>query len=121
MAKTSQRTSIVVAAAALAATLAGCAHTAPVIPEEGGIFVAQAAGDSKEDALKQGLRTAQSTCAQRGKSPIVVDGKQGYSGLVSEKTADAISKVKDVAGSLAIGIPSLSDGDYKLQLTFKCE
>lgn len=121
MAKTSQQPSIAVAAVALAATLAGCAHTAPVIPEEGGVFVAQAAGDSREDALKQALHTAQSTCEQRGKSPIVVDSKQGYNGLVSERTADAISKVKDAAGPLAIGIPSLSDGDYKLQLTFKCE
>lgn len=114
------RISIVIAAVAVAA-LAGCAHTAPVIPEEGGIFVTQAAGDSKEDALKQALRTAQSTCKQRGKSPIVVDSKQGYTGLVSEKTAGAVSKVKDMAGPLGVGIPSLTDGDYKLQLTFKCE
>src|SRR5512146_1229349 len=114
MANYKLQTSIAVAAVAVGA-LAGCAHTAPVIPEEGGIFVAQAAGDSKEDALKQALRTAQSTCERRGKSPVVVDRKQGYTGLVSEKTDHAISKVEDVAGSLGADIPSLTDGDYKLQ------
>lgn len=108
-------------AALVVSALAGCAHTAPVIPEEGGIFVAQAAGDSRDDALKQALRTAHKTCEERGKSPIVVQSKQGYDGLVSEKTGDAISKVKDVAGALGAGVPSLTDGDYKLQLTFKCE
>lgn len=113
-------------AASIAALLTGCASgpkMGNIIPQAGGVYQVVTSGESKDEALKSALFSAESTCKERKMRHVVTSQKTAYKGMVSEDANRTINKAADIASTLSGGwIPTLSnDDDYQMTLGFTCE
>lgn len=110
---------------ALAVVLAACASTpemGTVVPTPNG-YTATGTGESKDDALKSALYTAQVTCEKRHQRHVVHERTVEYRGLVSEEANRALDKAQEIAVVTSGKVfPTLSgDEDYRATLRFTCE
>lgn len=112
--------------AAVAVISSGCA-TAPqmgnVIPQSGGKYEVLGTGESREEALKSALFSAESTCKERKMRHVVSNQSTAYKGIVSEESNKTMGKAAEIIG-MATGkwITTLSsEDDYQVKLNFSCE
>lgn len=113
-------------AAALATLLAGCAAPTKmgnIIPQAGGKYQVVTSGESKDEALKSALFSAESTCKERKMRHIVTSQKTSYQGMVSEDANRTMDKAAGVVAALSgAWVPTLSnDDDYQITIGFACE
>lgn len=99
-----------IAAALIVLTVSGCATTATVIPQAGGIYKTIAYGASKRAALDSALHAAGNECTNLQKRFEVLDQSEEYLSALPEV-------VNKVANTFL-----LLDGseDYRTTLSFTC-
>ena len=101
----------------------GCApQMGNVIPSEGGNYQVVTTGESRDEALRSALYSAETTCKERHMRHVVLSRSTEYNGVVSEETNQVLEKAQEIvlvtSGEL---LPTLSgEDDYRMNMRFKC-
>lgn len=103
--------------------LSACATsttTAPVITRADATHETTGLGATKAKAQETALATAKKQCGL--KTPVIIDDKTTYNGVLDEKTGRMIEQGVGIIGSVfGTASPNLSRGDdYEYYIKFKC-
>lgn len=106
----------------MAGILTACqSTTAPVVKRSDMSYETIGLGKSKVIAQKDAISTAKRQCLMR--TPIVIDDKLTYHGVLGEQADKTIDKGIAIVGAvLGTKTPTLSaDDDYEYYIKFRCE
>lgn len=117
------KTAAVTSALAAVMALSACQSTpsSPVIQRENSVYETTGIADTKANAQRHALESAQKTC--RGKQVIILKDTVTYNGILDERTGRMVGQVGAVVGSIfGAGSPDLSrDDDYEYTINFRCQ
>ena len=104
--------------------LSACATsgtTAPVITRADASHETTGLGATKLKAQESALATAKKQCGL--KTPVIIEDKTTYNGVLDEKTGRILEQGVGIIGSvLGKATPDLSrDDDYEYNIKFKCQ
>ncbi len=125
--KSMKTTATIVTSISAAILLSACASTPSkslAIQKPNNQYEVTAVGKTSLTAKNNAIAAANSTCGKNA-TPIVVDEKQEYNGVlkgvVDEKTGQMIQAAAGVLGSITGNNGNISkDDDYQTVLTFTC-
>ncbi|MGO1512088.1 MAG: hypothetical protein ACTHYX_03285 [Psychrobacter sp.] len=108
-------------AAALALSACQSTPSSPVIQRDNSTYETTGIAETKVQAQKNALDSAQNTC--RNDQVIVVEDTLTYNGILDERTGRMVGQASAVIGSIfGTGSPDLTrDDDYEYTISFRCQ
>ena len=115
---------ILVTATATALLLSACASTtptSPVLTRADATHETTGVGATKLKAQENAIAAAKKQCGLR--SPVVIEDKHTYNGVLDEHTGRMLEQGVSIAGGIfGVKTPNLSRGDdHEYYMKFKCQ